>query len=127
MRKLFLLLTLIVSTTMFSQSTPLEVVAYKYAEPDESLADNVWIPAKGDIVVYDYFLSIIIGDNINDVLTVTSETHEDIVDGVKSLSFEALSQYGTEPLFISFLESQIMLIMFPDNSVIAIKYKYLNI
>lgn len=126
MKKLFLLLTLVVSTTVFSQTIPLEVKAYKFAEADQKLYDKVWLPIDGNITVYDDFVSIIISDNIKDVFTITSNTHEDVVDGVKSLSFEAISQYDTETVFISFLESKIMLIIFQDKSAIAIKYEYLK-
>lgn len=126
MKKLFLLLTLIVSTTMFSQTIPLEVKAYKFAEADQKLYDMLWLPADGNITIYDDFVSIIIGDNIKDVLTATSESYENTIDGVKSLSFEAISQYDTETVLISFLESKIMLIIFQDKSAIAIKYEYLN-
>jgi len=41
MKKLFLLLTLIVSTTVFSQTIPLEVKAYKFAEAGQKLGDMV--------------------------------------------------------------------------------------
>lgn len=126
MKKLFLLLTLVVSTTVFSQPIPLEVKAYKYAEADQKLYDKVWLPANGNITIYDDFVSIVIGDDINDVLTATSESYEDTIDGVKSFSFEAISQYDTETVFISFLESKIMLIIFQDKSAIAIKYEYLK-
>lgn len=126
MKKLFLLLTLIVSTTVFSQAIPLEVKAYKFAEADQKLYDMVWLPADGNITIYDDFVSIVIGDDINDVLTATSESYEDTIDGVKSFSFEAISQYDTETVFISFLESKIMLIIFQDKSAIAIKYEYLK-
>jgi len=86
----------------------------------------IWLPTDGNITIYGDFVSIVIGDNVNDVLTATSETHESTIDGVKTLSFEALSQYDTEPILVSFLESKIMLIMFQDESAIAIKYEYLN-
>lgn len=126
MKKLFLLLTLVVSTTMISQTIPLEVKAYKFAEADQKLYDKVWLPANGNITIYDDFVSIVIGDDINDVLTATSESYEDTIDGVKTFSFEAISQYDTETVFVSFLESKIMLIIFQDKSAIAIKYEYLK-
>lgn len=126
MKKLFLLLTLIVSTTVFSQTIPLEVKAYKFAEANQNLSDMIWLPTDGNITIYGDFVSIVVGDNVNDVLTATSETYESTIDGVKTLTFEALSQYDTEPILVSFLESKIMLIIFQDESVIAIKYEYLN-
>ena len=126
MKKLFLLLTLIVSTTMFSQTIPLEVKAYKFAEADQKLYDVIWLPTDGNITVYDDFVSIIISDTIKDLFTITSNTHEGVVDGVKTLTFEAISQYDTDTVLISFLESKIMLITFQDKSAIAIKYEYLK-
>lgn len=123
MKKLFLLLTLIVSTTMFSQPIPLEVKAYKFAEADQKLYDMVWVPADGKITIYDDIVSITIGDEVKDVLTATTESHEHYIDGVKALSFEAISQYDTETVLITFLESKVMSIIFQDKSVIAIKYE----
>lgn len=126
MKKLFLLLMLIVSTTVFSQTVSLEVKAYKFAKGEQMLGDMIWLPTNGSITIYGDFVSIIVGDNVNDVLTATSEVYESTIEGVKVLTFEALSQYDTEPIHVSFLENKIMMIVFKDESVIAIKYEYIN-
>lgn len=122
MKKLILLITLLFSTMVFSQ-TELKIESYQFALSTQSLDDVPEYKADGKIKIYDDYIHFQFNNEVDDILVITSEPVLKTIDGVRTLTFSAMPQKGGERILVRFAGDNYFMVVFSDLSVLVVKFE----
>ena len=123
MKKLFTITMLLFSVVAFSQETKLNIKAYKFTTEHQKISDVSEVNSYGEIVLYDNFIYIKVGDKVEDIIYPLEEGKQEFISGMDTFTFRATSENGDKNLIIRFVDDNIMMIMFSNRSVLTILYE----
>ena len=121
MKKLLLLLTLLFSLTTIGQTT-FKIKSYKFTTEHQKLSDVTEVNSYGKIVLYDDFIYIKVGDKVEDIIYPLEYGKQEWISGMDTFTFRATSENGDKDLVIRFVENNIIMIKFSNNSVLTLFY-----
>ena len=122
MKKLFTITMLLFSVVAFSQ-TELKIKSYKFTTEHQKLSDVTEVNSYGKIVLYDNFIYIKVGDKVEDIIYPLEEGKQEWISGMDTFTFRATSENGDKNLIISFVEDNIMMIVFSNRAMLTILYE----
>ena len=122
LNRLLIVLMLLFSVVAFSQETKLNIKAYKFTTEHQKISEVHGVETYGKIVLYDNFIYIKVGDKVEDIIYPLEEGKQEFISGMDTFTFRATSENGDKNLIIRFVEDNIMMIKFSNNSVLTLFY-----
>ena len=122
LNRLLIVLMLLFSVVAFSQETQLKIKSYKFTTEHQKLSDVTEVNSYGKIVLYDDFIYIKVGDKVEDIIYPLEYGKQEFIGGLDTFTFRATSENGDKNLIIRFVEDNIMMIKFSNNSVLTLFY-----
>ena len=123
LNKILTVLMLLFSVMAFSQETKLNIKAYKFTTEHQKISDVSEVNSYGEIVLYDNFIYIKVGDKVEDIIYPLEYGKQEFISGMDTFTFRATSENGDKNLIIRFVEDNIMMIMFSNLSMLTILYE----
>ena len=122
LNRLLIVLMLLFSVVAFSQETQLKIKSYKFTTEHQKISEVHGVETYGKIVLYDNFIYIKVGDKVEDIIYPLEEGKQEWISGMDTFTFRATSENGDKNLIIRFVEDNIMMIKFSNNSVLTLFY-----
>lgn len=122
LNKILTILMLLFSIVAFSQETQLKIKSYKFTTEHQKISDVPEVNSYGEIVLYDNFIYIRVGDKVEDIIYPLEEGKQEWISGMDTFTFRATSENGDKDLVIRFVENNIIMIKFSNNSVLTLFY-----
>ena len=122
LNRLLIVLMLLFSVVAFSQETQLKIKSYKFTTEHQKISEVHGVETYGKIVLYDNFIYIKVGDKVEDIIYPLEYGKQEFISGMDTFTFRATSENGDKNLIIRFVEDNIMMIMFSNNSVLTLFY-----
>lgn len=123
MKKLLTITMLLFSLIAFSQ-TELKIKGLVFTPSGENYSDQKQDHAYGFIKLYENLniIHVKINDKVDDIIYPLEAGKQEFISGLDTFTFRATSENGDKDLVIRFVENNIIMIKFSNNSVLTLFY-----